>query len=296
MMSKDKKILFIGSVLFSKEILEYMLKKGFNITAVISKKRKKSISDYYDLKKIRFKKNINFKYSNDINDNKTFQFIKKINPDYVFCLGWSQILKPRTINLANICTIGYHPSDLPNNRGKHPIIWSLVNGLKKTASTFFIINKGIDAGKIISKTKVNIKETDHAKDLYFKLLSEAKKQITNIFKDLRKVKKQKRGNKKGNYWRKRNYEDGKIDWRMSSKSIYDLVRALSYPYIGAHFIKDAKEIKVFKVKIVKHKSCLDEPGKIISINKGLPIIKCGSNAIKIEKYYPKSKFKLNRYL
>ena len=53
-----KKILFIGSVIFSKEILQHMLKKGFNIKAIITKKRKKVISDYFDLKKIKIKNKI----------------------------------------------------------------------------------------------------------------------------------------------------------------------------------------------------------------------------------------------
>ena len=38
-----KKILFIGSVVFSREILQHMLKKGFNIKAIITKKRKKKL-------------------------------------------------------------------------------------------------------------------------------------------------------------------------------------------------------------------------------------------------------------
>ena len=248
------------------------------------------------MKKIKIKNKITISYSNDINDEKTFQLIKKIKPDFIFCIGWSQILKPRIINLANNCVIGYHPTDLPNNRGKHPIIWSLVNGLKYTASSFFIIDKGVDTGKIISKVKVKIKETDYAQDLYNKLIKTAKKQINNIFIDLKKVKYKKIKLKKGNYWRKRKYEDGKIDWRMSANSIYNLIRALSRPYLGAHFEKNGKEVKVFKVKIIKNKNNFYEPGKIIGVKKGLPIIKCGSNSIKIEKYFPKIKFRLNKYL
>ena len=198
-----KKILFIGSVLFSKEILKHMLKKGFNVKAIITKKRKKVISDYYDLKKIKIKNKIIINYFNNINDEKTFQLIKRIKPDFIFCIGWSQILKPRIINLANNCVIGYHPTDLPNNRGKHPIIWSLVNGLKHTASSFFIIDKGVDTGKIISKVKVKIKETDYAEDLYNKLIKIAKKQVSNIFIDLKKVKYKKIKLKKGTLEKKK---------------------------------------------------------------------------------------------
>ena len=33
--------------------------------------------------------------------------------------------------------LGFHPSELPKNRGRHPLIWALALGLKKSASTFF---------------------------------------------------------------------------------------------------------------------------------------------------------------
>ncbi|WP_408641721.1 DUF4422 domain-containing protein [Sporofaciens musculi] len=52
----------------------------------------------------------------------------------------------------------------------------------------------------------------------------------------------------GNSWRKRGKTDGKIDWRMSVRAIYNLVRALAKPYVGAHFEYQGLEYKVWKVK------------------------------------------------
>ena len=39
-----------------------------------------------------------------------------------------------------------------------------------------------------------------------------------------------------------------IDWRMSSINIYNLVRALTRPYVGATFIYKDKHIKVWKAR------------------------------------------------
>ena len=60
-----------------------------------------------------------------------------MHPDLIICVGWSQILKSEILNIPKLGVIGFHPSKLPENRGKHPIIWSLVLGKKETASTFF---------------------------------------------------------------------------------------------------------------------------------------------------------------
>ena len=49
--------------------------------------------------------------------------------------------------------LGYHPSLLPFNRGRHPIIWALALGLKETGSTFFFMDENADTGDIVSQKK-----------------------------------------------------------------------------------------------------------------------------------------------
>jgi len=41
------------------------------------------------------------------------------------------------LGIAPLGVVGFHPAALPANRGRHPLIWALFLGLKKTASTFF---------------------------------------------------------------------------------------------------------------------------------------------------------------
>ena len=128
---------------------------NINIIGVVSLKYKKKIfkSDYYDLNKTCKKNNLINLTTQNINNKQSIAFIKKLNPDLILCIGWSQIISKEILKIPKLGTIGYHPSKLPENRGKHPIVWSLVLGLKKTASTFIFIKEGIDNGDIISKKK-----------------------------------------------------------------------------------------------------------------------------------------------
>ena len=73
---------------------------------------------------------------------------------------------------------------------------------------------------------------------------------------------------------------------MSSKNIYNLIRGLSQPYIGAHFSYKNEEIKVWKSQeVVVQNVCNIEPGKILKINEdGSFIVKTGENCIKIIEY------------
>lgn len=53
---------------------------------------------------------------------------------------------------------------------------------------------------------------------------------------------------------------------MSGRSIYNLVRALTKPYVGAHFLYQDKEYKVWKVEEVNREGYENiEPGKVVAV-------------------------------
>lgn len=261
------KILFIGSVHFSEVILQKLISLGADICGVVCKSSSDFNADFADLGIIAQRNTIPFIYTNNINTPETEVWIKDKKPDIVFCLGWSQILKPNVLTIAPMGVVGYHPAELPNNRGRHPLIWALFLGLNKTASTFFIMDTGADTGDIISQREIIISDDDDAKAVYQKMTDCALNQIEELYfafskKTIQSIP-QPKG--KGNTWRKRNKNDGKIDWRMSSKAIYNLVRALTKPYVGAHAIVNGEEYKIWKVTVLDGKVNLSniEPGKVL---------------------------------
>ena len=129
---------------------------------------------------------------------------------------------------------------------------------------------------------------DDARTLYDKVMKIAVDQEIELVEALEKNKIQRIHQvvNEGNSWRKRGKSDGEIDWRMSSRSIYNLVRSLTKPYIGAHFIYKGKEYKVWKVEEIKTLGFENiEPGKVLSINENKTIdIKTGENGIRLIKF------------
>ena len=201
-------------------------------------------------------------------------------------------------------TIGFHPTELPKNRGKHPIIWSLVLGLKKTASTFFVIkNEKVDSGKIVSQKTILISKSENASSLYKKIITTSCNQLGSFIKKIENnipLKFYKKKENESNYWRKRIYNDGRIDWRMSATSIYNLIRALSKPYNNATFIYKNKEIKILRAKIIKKKnnSLINniEPGKILKKTNNYFDVKCGEGVIRVLETSRFNYFQVNQYL
>ena len=52
---------------------------------------------------------------------------------------------------------------------------------------------------------------------------------------------------------------------MDSLSIYNLVRALSKPYVGAHIEFNGMDIKVWETSIGNNQELNIEPGKVINV-------------------------------
>lgn len=292
------KILFIGTVLFSKNIFDEIRKSKNTIAGVIGKRNNKFNSDYFDITRYAKRFNINGIYTKDINSKKTISWVRKKKPDLIFCIGWNNLINKEILKIPSNGVIGYHPSDLPKNKGRHPIIWSLALGLNNMGSSFYFMDEKADNGRVISKRILKLTKNSNAYTVYNQLIKIGKKQVRKILLDLKKNKiksfKQKKTGQ--NLWRKRNFYDGVIDWRMDAKRIRDLVNALYMPYPGANFIANGKNIILWKCKIVNNNVKNIEPGKILNLKNNKPIVKCGSNALKLEKFEPKLNFKNINYL
>ena len=100
------------------------------------------------------------------------------------------------------------------------------------------MDEGADSGDILSQKIISISDEDDALSLYNKVINTAKGQLEEFIPALQNNSYQRlpQDHSLANYWRKRTYKDGEIDWRMSLRNIYNLVRALTRPYVGAHFI------------------------------------------------------------
>ena len=186
---KKLRVLFIGSSISSKILLKKSVELKLNIVGVCTKSKSKNL-DFCNLK-YEFKGlKAPFRYVNDINSATNYKWIKNKKPDLIFCFGWSSILNYKIIKLAKKYVLGFHPSELPKNKGRHPIIWALALGLKKTASSFFVIKDEIpDSGNIISQKKILIKYTDDANSLYKKIMKVAQNQLKEVVNKIKSKKK-----------------------------------------------------------------------------------------------------------
>jgi len=282
------KIIFISGVKFGYDVLESILENNWKIDTSFSylPEKKKFYSDYADFENLTKKYDVIHKQINNINDQENIDLIKKINPDLILVIGWSQLLKKEIIEIPRLGVIGSHPTELPKYRGRAPIPWSILKGLKKSALTFFYIQEGIDDGDIVTQKQFEITDVDDATSVYEKITVLGKKMLSEI---LPLLESNKITSKKQNSelfienWPKRTPLDGKINWLKSAKEIHNLIRATTFPYPGAYTFFKNKKLIIWKSTL--DVSLIQEPGKIIIEKNQVKIGTCnGSVFLDIVSY------------
>lgn len=283
------RILFIGSTQFSHHCLDTVLRNDGNVVGIINplKENAVSISDYTDLSDIGREYKIPLYRVIKIADTDCINYISSLMPDVIFVFGFSQLI-PDVIRLLpqNGC-IGTHPTLLPKNRGRHPLIWTLIHDLSESGLSFFYINKGVDSGDIVWQGKFTISETDDASSLYKKIIGLADEAIPEILAKLDS------GNLNGipqdhtmaTYWPKRTESDGLINWNDDNRTIFNLIRALTHPYPGAHTYSQKRRCIVWKSKLSDlimddHKT----PGEIILSDSDKISVACGTGILEITSW------------
>ncbi len=260
------KIVIIGGLTNGKILLDYFTKKkDIEIKLLVTHPFNKSIPRIVNFGYLK-KKNI--KIIKDLNANKYFSTIKKINPDIIFLLGWSGMLSEKLIKIPKFGVIGFHPSKLPAYRGRSVIAWQLEEGEKESAYTAFFVNKKPDSGDIILQQKFTIKSRDYVEDVLNKVDLSLVKMLPKIYKMMKEKNfiKTKQDIKKGFYKKLRNDSNSLISIERKAREIYNKIRAVSYPYPGAFLKYNNKKYKIWKSEILpKNKS--------LNLNKKLMITK-----------------------
>tara|TARA_B100000029_G_scaffold171615_1_gene167982 strand:- start:518 stop:1453 length:936 start_codon:yes stop_codon:yes gene_type:complete len=247
------RIAFIGAIDFSKHCLLEAINHQGNIVSItgLDPRYASRHSDYADLSHTAIDFNIPYQSINNINSNSSIRNLKELNPDYFFIFGWSQLLSTEVLSIPKIGSIGSHPALLPKNRGRHPLIWSLINNEATGGLTFLYLDSGIDNGDILWQQSFPITEWDDAGTLYARIKTLASTGVPDLLNEMMSgpLIGTSQNEEIATYLRKRSEEDGIIHWTLPAKAIHSLVRALTHPYVGAHSYYNGKKITIWKTKI-----------------------------------------------
>ncbi|WP_249030276.1 methionyl-tRNA formyltransferase [Tannockella kyphosi] len=155
---KDKKILFMGTATFSKEVLEKLIENNYSIIAVVTQPdryvgRKKEIK-MPEVKEVALAHNIPVYQMQSIKQD--YIELVELQPDLIITAAYGQIIPEALLESASIGAINVHASLLPMYRGGAPVHQAIIDGQDQTGVTIMYMVKQMDAGNIISQAKIDI--------------------------------------------------------------------------------------------------------------------------------------------
>lgn len=283
------RIVLVGAVNFTLHCFEAIRRGGGDIVGVVTLARELAgrHTDFADLAAAAEGAGIPAFRVQRVNDAASVAAIAALRPDVIFVFGWSEILSPEVLALPRLGCIGSHPALLPQHRGRHPLVWALVEGLTESGLTFFYMDEGADSGDILWQKPFPITLDDDAATLYRKMEGLAAEAIADFVPQLREGRAPRvpQDHARATYWRKRTEKDGEIQWGAVTLQTYNLVRALSRPYPGAHTWLGDHRVRVWSAHLPLQSAAdvgaAQPPGTVLAATPDGFMVRTGDGCLEI---------------
>ena len=233
----------------------------------------------------------------NVNSDEFLNKISKYNVDLFVSMSFNQIFKIGTINYPPLKTINCHAGKLPFYRGRNILNWALINDEKEFGITVDYIDEGIDTGDIILQRTYPITDEDD----YSTLLNTAYTGCADVLYDAIKqiqlgtvhITRQDTIDPVGMYCGMRKLGDEILNWNLSSREIFNFVRAICRPGPMATSTLNGQEIKINKVREVKGAhQYINTPGQILGKTKQGFYVKTKDTFIEVTEYVYNGKIRI----
>jgi methionyl-tRNA formyltransferase len=292
----DVKILLFCATKKGLKYLEYFLENDLitYLSGVISFKEKNVKDQYYEeIKDLSQKNNLLF-YDWKTIKNRIEPFIKETDTTHIILISWGYLLPQKITRLLKSKMIVYHDSLLPKYRGFSPLPSALINGEKFFGFSVILAEEEMDKGNILLQKKFLLRNDiyiNEAIDFISKEYARTIPELIALLKNNSSGKEQNDEEATYSIWR--DIDDMQVDWSQSSEEIYNFIRALGPPYLGAYSFLNGEKIYIYKSQVIEEVNFeIRNPGKIWKINNDEAFVVCGKGILKIFECYTENKEKL----
>jgi methionyl-tRNA formyltransferase len=224
----------------------------------------------------------------DVNADEVVAAVGALAPNFVFVVGWSQLVRDPFIRLAREGVFGMHPSLLPRHRGRAPIPWAILSGLAKTGVTLFeITDATADSGPIVGQVEIPLAPDETATTLFEKV-SDAHVDLIRTYLpqlDAGTAPRLPQDPRGASAWPRRTPADGIIDWDTRGRYLVDWVRAQTRPYPGAFTYVEDDKLVIWRASCVPLGAGA-AAGTVIERRPEGVVVACGEDGLLLEEVEP----------
>ncbi len=272
-------ILFMGTPEFSVPILKSLNSKHKILSVFTQPPKKKSRGQKILKSPIHLEAerlNLPVRFSDSLNNNLDYEFIKESNVKFVIVVAYGQIIPENFLNIKDVIFLNIHASLLPRWRGAAPIQRSIIEMDKETGVSIMKIIPKLDAGPYMLQKSVIIEKKDTFISLsnkLSKLSSELILEALSIFENSQAQFKNQQ-DKFVTYAKKIKKKESEIDWNEPARNLIAKINGLN-PYPGVWFKHKYTRIKIIEAEISNNK------GKIGEVLTDDLVVGCLDKSIKI---------------
>ena len=280
--ARGLRVVYVGARIVGRECLETLLAAQVDIVGLLylddalagNTVAHASYSDLIDAY------GLNARAFRSLRESAWVDWLKALRPDVGIVVGVSQLLDEQMLTVPRLGFIGMHPTLLPVGRGRAPIPWALIKGLKQTGVSLFWCEPGADTGPLLAQRAVPVYYEDTAASLGARTDRVASELLVHAMGELARgeVMRIPQDERRASIWPKRRPEDGLIDWTCSGRQIYDWVRALTQPYPGAFTFAAGRKLIVWACR-ESHDLRRGDPGAIIDVLPHGVLVACGEGSV-----------------
>ncbi len=221
----------------------------------------------------------------DVNAPETVNAIRKLEPELIFVVGWSQLVHDPFVALASEGVFGMHPTLLPRHRGRAPIPWAILTGLARTGVTLFeIVDATADSGSIVGQVTLDIAPDETATTLFARIADAHVELTRELLPQILSgtAARIPQDPSRASSWPRRTPADGIIDWETRAPYLYDWVRAQTRPYPGAFTFLGDEKVIVWSARPVELADAAPA-GTVVEVGSAGPVVACGEGALVLEE-------------
>lgn len=280
------RIVLIGAVGSTVQTLEALIRAGLPPVGVLglSSQRASTVSGWRDVCARAQHFQIANEYFTRVRDPAVLSVVERWKPSVLMVVGLSQLVNRELMDLASMATIGFHPTMLPEGRGRAPLAW-LTLGVVNGGATFFRIGDGTDDGPILVQEPFAVPNDADAAEVEYLMLQAVDRAVPVLVSMILRgeVAGRVQDDAMATYLGKRGLEDGYIDWSLNSSEILGLIRATAPPNPGAFtFWKERK------LTVLRARECAEDQGRwrgvagrVVNVEGAEVLVQCGTGVLRL---------------
>jgi len=223
------------------------------VGCVLTFKETISIDYEGDIKQICINNRIpHYHYTKAFGVKQLTNLVERHKVTTIVAIGWRYILPLSLNEILENPIIVFHDSLLPKYRGFAPTPTAIICGEKNIGVSILFAADGVDNGELIWQSKINIASDDYIQHV---IDMQARRYVEGFEFIYRQIERGEltsfpQDESQATYSVWRSPEDCRINWKKDAEEIYNLVRAVSSPYIGAFTYYKSRKISIQKVNII----------------------------------------------